>query len=337
MRDNLLPTLELVAQQLRAPRFDAEEFDKLKRERLAAIEQSKSEPQLLANVALARRLNPKPKGHMMYVSTPDEQIADVGAVTLDQVKAFHRDYYGAAYGDLAVVGDFDSTAVSAAAARLFGDWKNPQPFSRAVRTYVAVDSTLESITTPDKANAAFYAGQNLAVRDDDPDYPALVLANFMMGGGFLNSRIATRLRQKEGISYGVGTSLSAQSLDRAGTFQTFAIYAPQNAERLVRAFREEVDRVLKDGFTAEEVAAAKSGYLQGRSQGRANDDELIGTLVSRRFAGRTMAYDAEFERRVAALTPAQVNATVKKYIDPSKMVLVRAGDFAKFPPQRAVQ
>ncbi|HYC51946.1 MAG TPA: pitrilysin family protein [Gemmatimonadaceae bacterium] len=332
LHEHIVPVLNLVAQQLQSPRFDADEFEKLKRERLAGLEQSKSEPQVLGSIALTRKLMPVPKGHVLYASTPDEQIADITAVTLDQAKAFHRDFYGASFGDIAVVGDFDEAAVRSAIEKHFGNWKNAQPFSRAVRNYVAVDSTLEHIETPDKANAYFVAAQNLKLSDNDPDYPALLLAGFMTGGGFLNSRMATRLRQKEGISYGVGAYISVQSQDQYGTFTTSAIYAPQNVDRLIRAYREEIDRLLKDGFTPQEVDAAKAGYVQGRSQGRANDDELAGILTSRRFVGRTLAWDEELERRIMNLTPSEVNAAVKKYIDPSKTVIVRAGDFSKNPP-----
>jgi zinc protease len=334
MRSNLIPTLELVAQQLQSPRFDQGEFEKLKQERLAQLEQSKSEPQFVGSVALGKRLNPYPKGHVLYASSPDEQIADLTAVTLDQVKQFHRDFYGASHADITVVGDFPADSVRAATERLFASWRNSQPFERVVRTYTPSDSTSEKLETPDKANAFFAAGQNLALRDDDPDYPALLLANWMLGGGFLNSRLATRLRQKEGISYGVGSGLQVQSLDRHGVFQTFAIYAPQNADRLVAAFREEIDRVLKDGFTAQEVEAAKPGYLQQRMQSRARDNELVGILTARRYTGRTMSYDEDLERKIQALTPEQINSTVRKHIDPKKIVLVRAGDFAKNPPAK---
>ena len=335
-RPNLIPTLELVAQQLQSPRFEAGEFEKLKQERLAQLEQSKSEPQFVGSVALSRRLNRYPKGHVLYVSTPDEQIADWTAVTLDQVKQFHRDFYGASHADVAVVGDFAADSVRAAAERLFASWRSPQPFERVARTYAPSDSAADVLQTPDKANAFFAAGQNLALRDDDPDYAALAVANWMIGGGFLNSRLATRLRQQEGISYGVGSGLQVQSLDRSGVFQVFAIYAPQNADRLVTAFRQELDRVLKEGFTAKEVEAAKPGYLQQRLQSRANDNELVSILVSRRFAGRTLGYDEELERRIQALTPEQINAAVRRHIDPSKIVLVRAGDFAKNPPVKPV-
>jgi zinc protease len=336
VRENIVPVLDLVAAQLRTPRFDAAEFEKLRQEMLAGIESQKSEPIPLASIALSRRLNPRPRGHPLYVSTMDEQIADINAVTLDQVRAFHREFFGATFADLAMIGDFDVDQVTAAATRLFGDWRNPQPFARLVRTYAPADSALESIETPDKANAIFLAGQNLALRDDDPDFAAMTLADFMIGGGFLNSRLPTRLRQKEGISYFAGSQLQAQALDRSGAFLGIAIYAPQNVDRLVTAYNEEIQRLLKDGFTSEEVQAAKTGYLQARSQARANDEELVGILVSRRFAGRTMtSYDEVFEQRVQALTPEEINAAIRKHLDPSKTVVVRAGDFAKNPPVKA--
>ena len=334
-KENLLPVLTLVASELRSPRFDAGEFDKLIQENLAALEQNKSEPQGIAFTAMSRALLPVPKGHPLYSPTIDEQIVDYKAVTLDQVKAFHRDFFGASFGDVAVIGDFDADQVTATVTRLFADWRNPQPFARLVRTYAAVDSQSKSIETPDKANAWFFAGQNVQLKDDDPDFPAMMLANFMMGGGFLNSRLPQRLRQKEGLSYGVGSVLQSQALDRFGQFFVWAIYAPQNATRLVQGYKEEMAKVITDGFSPQEVDAAKSGYLQARSQGRANDDELVSTLVSRRFAGRTMAYDETYEKQVQALTPAAINSTVKKYIDPAKTVAVRAGDFAKNPPVKA--
>ena len=336
LRDNFLPVLDLVAQQLRTPRFDAAEFDKLKQENLAQVEQQKTEPIVLAQLTLLRKLSPKPKGHPLYVPSMEEAIADITAATLDQVKAFHRDFYGASFGDVAVVGDFDPDQVTATVTRLFGDWKSPQPFARIVRTVPAIDSSSQVIETPDKANAAFFAGQPLALRDDDPDYAAMSLANFIIGGGALNSRLVTRLRQKEGISYAAQSIIQAQSLDRASLFLSVAIYAPQNVDRVLNAVREEMDKVRNEGFTQQEIDAAKSGYLQLRSQGRANDNELVGILVSRRFTGRTMtSYDQEFENRVQALTLEQVNAVVKKYLDPAKTISVRAGDFAKHPPVKA--
>jgi len=335
VRDNFVPVMELVAQELRTPRLDSAEFEKLRQEQLAQIEQFKTEPTVVAQTTLMRKLQVKPKGHPLYVPTIDELIADLNAVTLDQVRAFHRDYYGASFADMAVIGTVDADLVAATATRLFGDWKNPQPFARLVRTFTPVDSSSQAIETPDKANAAIFIGQNLGLSDVDPDYAALTIGNYILGGGALNSRLVTRLRQKEGISYAAQSVLQVQSLDRSGLLLGVAIYAPQNVDRVLAALREEIGKIVTDGFTKEEVDAAKTGYLQLRSQGRANDAELVGTLVSRRYAGRTMAYDDALEKRIQALTPDEVNAAVKRHIDPSKIVLVRAGDFAKHPPVKA--
>ena len=328
-RPNLLPALDLVAQQLRSPRFDADEFAKLKQEELAGIEAGKSEPNVLASIELNRRLNPVQKGHILYASSPDEAVAEINATTLDDVKRFHSEFMGGSFADIAVVGDFDPAATREAVTRLFGDWASPQPFSRLVRVYAPTDSAMTSILTPDKAQAIYLSAQTIKLSDADPDYPAMLLANYMLGGGFLNSRLATRLRQRDGLSYGVGSGFSAQSLDQYAIFQGFAIYAPQNADRVVTAFREELDRALREGFTQAEVDAAKAGYVQSRSQARANDGELMGILVARRFTNRTMAYDAKLDADLAALTAAQVNAALRKYLNPSSMIVVRAGDWNK--------
>jgi zinc protease len=334
-RPNLIAVLDLVAQQLRNPRFDAEELDKLKKERVAALEQQKSQPTTVGQIDLLKKLMPKPKGHPLYTSSVDETIADINAVTAADVKAFHQSHYGASFGDIAVVGDFDAAEVTAAATRLFGDWKNPQPFARLVRTYTKTDSSFASFETPDKPNAFFLAGTTVELKDDDPDYAALYVGNFLLGGSGMSSRITDRLRTKEGISYGAGAQLQVQSQDRFGFWIANAILAPQNVERVQRAFREEIDRTIKDGFTQQEIDQARNGLLLLRSQTRANDAELVGVLVDRRFVGRTMTYDENLEKQIKALTADQVNAALRKHIDPKRIVIVRAGDFVKNPPAKA--
>ena len=327
--------LTLVASELMTPRFETAELDKLKQEQIAQLEEVKAEPQSKVSIAVARRMSPYPKGHPAYALTPEEEIAEINGVTIEQVRQLHHDFFGATYAHLAIVGDVNADSTTALVRSLFGNWKSPQPFERIVRLAPPIDSATIVIETPDKANAFIAAVQNVALRDDDPDYPAMALANYIMGGGFLNSRLATRLRQQEGISYGVGSNLSVASLDRAGSFSAMAIYNPQNVDRLVSALHEELNKALTTGFTAAEVQAAKPSLILQREQSRANDPELVGTLISRKFAGRTMAYDTKFEAAITALTPDQVNAAVKKYLDPSKITIIRAGDFKNKPPVKA--
>lgn len=329
---NLPAVLAIVGDVLMHPAFDQKEFEELKRENLAGLEQQKSEPTSLGSIAFSRYINPWPKGHPRYTATLEEQVADFSAATLADARHFYDDFYGASAGEIAVVGDFDSAEISKVIRDLFGNWKSAQPFVRVPNVYRDRPATNVSIETPDKANAFFMAGMNVPIRDDNADYPALVLGNYIMGGGFLNSRLASRIRQKEGISYGVGSGFSAAPVDTVGQFMAYAIYAPENVGRLDAAFREEMARAVKDGFTAEEISKAKEGYLQQRQLGRAQDGSLGAMLANYLFIGRTFAFDSEFDQRLQALTAADVNAAFRKYIDPSKITTVRAGDFAKKAP-----
>ncbi len=331
-RENLPAVMTLAAEMLRQPSFPAAEFDLLKQENLAAIEQQKSEPTQIAFVAFSRHLSPYPKGDVRYITTTEEDVADLTAVTLDEAKQFYRDFYGASDAQLTVVGDFDDKEIGKLATNLFGDWKSPKKFARVPILYKDVAATNQSFPAPDKANAFFVAGFNLKIRDDNPDYAALLLGNYMLGGGFLNSRLASRIRGKDGLSYGVGSGINISSLDEYGRFTANAIYAPQNVEKLEAAFKEEIARMIKDGFTAEEVEAAKSGYLQSRQVSRAQDNELAGRLNNYLFIGRTLQWDADLDTKLKALTPEEINSAMRRHMDPTRITIVKAGDFAKHPP-----
>ena len=224
---------------------------------------------------------------------------------------------------------FRSKEIAKLTNDLFGNWKSKMPYVRIAEKFNEVAAINRNLEAPDKANAFFIAGQPLNLRDDDADFPALMLGNYMLGGGFLNSRLAVRIRQKDGLSYGVGSQLQAGSLDKNGVFIAFAIYAPQNRDKLETAFKEEIARMLKDGFTAEEIAAAKKGWLQSRQVSRAQDGELAGRLNNYNFLNRTLAWDADLEKKVEALTAEQIVAALRRHIDPAKISIVKAGDFAK--------
>jgi zinc protease len=326
-RENLPAVMPLIAEILREPSFDAKELEQLRNEMLAGVEQQRSDPGAIAYNAFQRALKPYPKGDIRYVDSIEEALAGFKSVTRDQLVHFHRDFFGAPT-QVTAVGDFDAAAFEQQVAGLFGGWKAAKPFTRVSNQYFDVAPQSQSFETPDKAQAFFVAGQNLDLRDDDPDYPALLFGNYMLGGGFMHSRLLDRIRIKDGISYGVGSQLSAEALDKSGGFLTYAIYAPQNLAKLEQAFKEEMQRVLTEGFTAEEIAAAKSGWIQGRSVDRAQDSGLAGTLQHYLFIGRTFAWDAELEKKVMALDAAQIRAAMVKHLDPSKFVVMKAGDFA---------
>jgi zinc protease len=332
-RPNLVPTLRLVAEVLKEPIFPANEFETLRQQQLTGIEQNKSEPGFLANNLMQRKLNPYPRTYPLYTFTVDEQIEEIKAATVEDVRKVYADLVGGSFGDVAIVGDFPADSVSAVLRELFGGWRSPRPFARLKRQHFDTRKFVEKIETPDKANAIFFAGQNLQVRDDSRDYAALVLGGYMLGGGFLNSRLAARIRGRDGLSYGIGGGFNAQALDSVGSFFAQAIYNPENVVRLEAAFQEEIDKALKGGFTADELEKAKQGWLQQQVQSRSSDAFLAGLFASQALTGRTMTYNAQLEKWVADLTPDAVNSALRSYLDPSKLSIVKAGDFANKPPK----
>ncbi|MBL8378661.1 MAG: insulinase family protein [Burkholderiales bacterium] len=322
----LADSLRLVAEILREPRFDAGEFEQLKRASLAGIESGRSDPAARAGMALARHLNPYSRGHWSYASTIDEQIEDTRGATLEAARACHADFFGLSHAQLAIVGDFDEATLRPLLEELFGAWSSPRPYARIPNRVRAAPAINENLAAPDKANATLRGVLVLDARDDDPDYPALVLANYLFGGS-IDARLAARIREKDGLSYSVGSGLSVSSFDRFGQWSVSAIFAPQNRARVEAALMEEIARARTQGFSEEEVARGRQGLLSNRRIGRASDGALAGKLSSDLFLGRTLAWDAALEARLAALSAAEVSAAFARHIDPARLNLVKAGDF----------
>jgi zinc protease len=328
-RPNLAAVLDLVAEILKTPAFPKEEFERLVSETVTQVESQKSEPTMVAQIAFRQHLDAYPKGHVRHVSSLEEGLAAYKAAKLEDVQAFHKSFYGASAGELAVVGDFDDKAVETQAKALFGDWKSTQAFQRIPRRVKDVQPLDRKFETPDKANAFFLSGFARPMKDSDPDYPALLMGNWMLGGGMLKSRLADRIRQKEGLSYSVGSQMSVDAQDAAASWIAYAIYNPGNLEKLESAFRDELAKALKDGFTAEELAAGKTSWLQGQETNRTQDGALAGRLASNLYLGRSLAWQAELEAKVKAVTNEQIVAALRKFLEPAKLNTVKAGDFAK--------
>ena len=329
-RTNIVAAIKLAAQLMREPSFPESEFEQLRKQTLTQIESQKSDPQALASVALSKHFNTFPRGDVRYANSFEETEEDLKAIKLSDLRDFHKTFYAAAKGDIAIVGDFDEAAVTQAIREAFGDWKGGVPYVLISTPYKDIPPVNRALETPDKENAFFTARINVDVQDTDVDYPALYIANYIMGGaaGF-DSRLMARIRVKDGLSYGVGSRLSVSSSDRGGSWGAYAIAAPQNIGKVEVAFKEEVAKALKDGFTTVELAAAKSGALQQRLQQRAQDDALAGALSNNSYLGRSFVWSKQFEDKIAALKPEDVQAAMRKFIDPNKITFVKAGDFAK--------
>ena len=327
-RANLPEVLKLAAEILREPAIPETEWELLKQSRLASVEQMRTNPQPMASIALARHLSPYPVNDPRYIPTFEEQVELIGKTAIADAKKFYSEFLGASNAQFALVGDFDPAAVQKLTAELFGSWKSPQPWQHVGRRHQKIETANTSLEAPDKANAMFMAGLIMPVSDAHPDYPALVLANYILGGT-TTSRLYERIRAKEGLSYGVGSQFQAGARDQVANWMVYAISAPENSPKVEAAFRDELARALKEGFPAEEVEKAKKSWLQAQNVRRSDDSALARRLAQLGYDDRTMMWESDVEQKVAALTPEQVTATVRRHLDPTQVSIFKAGDFRK--------
>jgi zinc protease len=323
-----MPALRLAAEMLREPSFPESEFELAKKQRIAGIENRRTEPGALAPLALDRALSPFPKNDVRYVATLDEQAEAANKVTLDDVKKFYAQFYGASHGQLVIVGQFDPQAVSKAAADLFGGWSSPAPYQRITETFEKMTPVNLKIETPDKQNATFAAALRFPMSDTDPDYPAMVLANYMFGGS-ITGHVPDRIRNREGLSYSVNSNFQAPqpALGNEAELGAMAISNPKNSPKVESSFRDELAKTLASGFTNDEVAAAKQAIRDQRRIGRSQDQGLVRLIATREDADRTLAWDEQMDAKLDSLTAEQVNTAFRRHVDPSALSIVKAGDF----------
>lgn len=326
-KKNLPEAVGVLKQVLREPLLPADEFEIMRQARMASAEKARTDPQALAQLALTRLRASYPSDDVRYQPTFEEQIERLKSATLEQVQTLHRDYLGVAQAEIAIVGDFEPQSCLAVLKETLADWKPKQSYARIAEPIEAIPSaTKQEINTPDKANAVYSAGLLLGISDQHADYPALVLGNFIFGAGSLSSRLGDRVRQKEGLSYGVSSSFFASAEDERANLTLQAICNPQNLGKLEKVMQEEFQRLVANGVTADEVEKAKQGLLQQRQVSRASDQALVAMLSSQLYEGRTMEHEAKLEKQIAALTAEEVSAALKKHFDPKRLIVVTAAD-----------
>ncbi len=330
LRNNLLPVMDVVYEVLRKPSFPAEELELMKEARLSSTEQRLTDPTAIASNTVQQKISVYEADDPRYVTSLEEDVELAKSVTIEQVQELYSTLLSGNHGELSIVGDFDPADVAPAVSKLTADWSSDAAYERLEKIPVNNDTgDLQKVNTPDKAQATYFAAMTLPIRNDHPDYPALILGNTILGGGALSSRLGDRVRQDEGLSYTIQSAFQASAVDERSVFYIFAIVNPDNADKLQAVIQEELDKLLTDGITEEELKAQKGGLLQKQELTRTTDSSLSSVLTGHLLVDRTMQFTADFEQRLSELTVADVNAALKKHIKPERLYIVMAGDFDK--------
>lgn len=329
-KENLTKVMGLLKEILTESTFPEAELVKTVTEYNTYLESSLNDPQTLAFTEIERQTQSYPKESIYYTAAIKEQIENNKNVKRDQLVAFYNSILGSNNGVGSIIGDIDPKAAGDLIESTFGKWNSKSKYEYIKPELFSTKKLDKDIVTPDKENAAVVGKVSFAMDRNSPDYPALIMANEILGsGGFLSARIPMRLREKEGISYGAGSYISVPINNNVASWAYYAFFNPTKKDAVNKAVKEEVAKAVKDGFTPEEMKSNLTSWLNSRKTGLGND----GTLMS--LVNAKLQYDVpledydSLEAKVSALKLDQVNAALRKYISENQLTSIFVGDFNK--------
>lgn len=324
-RHHLEEVFAIAGDLMRAPRFSQDEFAVVQKRELANLKEARTDPMQVGMRELHRLTNPFPVDSIHYVPTVDEKIAALKAVTLEDVKQLYAELYGANHLELAIVGDFDPVAVSRVEA-CFDNWVSPVAYNRIKIPCVPALDELRILRTPDKQMAIVAMGANFAMRDDDLNYPAMHMANYIFGES-MKSRLMHRLREREGLSYGAGSSLEVGRHDASASLTFYAMCATDKAKSALKALQEEYQLWLEKGVTEQELAEGIQSFEQYFNNLLANDGFVLRTLGSMIDVNRNFGFYAQMLSQTAQLTTHDIQRALETHLKGAPVATVKAGDF----------
>lgn len=315
--------MDLLAETVREPAFTQEDLDFVKARQLAALEGESEDPQSVAERAFRRAIYPE--GNPLRLATLEQAKAELAAVTREDIVRFYRRHYGPDRMLLALAGDVQADRVRQALESRLGNWpRNPQaPAIPEIQVELPVRAVREVVQMPDKSEASVIWGHAPGVRRSDPQFYAAMVLDTILGGDFLSSRLAKRIRDEEGLAYSVWAYFDWDLFP--GPFRIDAGVNPANVEKAVTSLQEEVQRVRASGVTQREVEEAVA-YLTGSYPLRLETNAgLAANLWEIEFYNLGSDYTERRSEYYQKVTAAQVSELARTHLHPDRAALVIAG------------
>src|SRR5690625_261310 len=329
--DQFEATMDLVRELITDSTFPENEIHKTIKEKKAKIEADQNDPQSIVFNRIQHLVNHYPKGHIFYTPLPEERIEALDQVIKSDIEDLYQNLGASTHGYGTILSGMEEARIGAIAEEVFSEWITPADYEKIYPSFFESEAITEKINTPDKDNGAVLARINLNIDRYHDDYPALVMADALLGsGGFLTSRIPTRLREKEGISYGAGSFLRVAYAHSAAHWNIYAFYNPSLQNHVDSAIRDELEKIHADGFTQDELEVNKKSWSTDRQTVLGNDNFLVTTLINNHLhLGVELEEFEKLESHIQNLSLNEVNRVFRKYFDLEKLTFLYAGDFEK--------
>lgn len=312
-REAALDLMRLVMTQ---PAFPETVLAREKARTIAAIQEADTKPDAIAAKRFAAAIYP---GHPYGASATAETVGRIGR---DDLVAFHRDYYSAKRATVSIVGDVSREEAERIAQRLTESL--PAGIPEAPLPAVTLPKA-ETIKVAHPATQSHIHVGLPAVKRGDPDYFALIVGNYTLGGGGFVSRLMKEVREKRGYAYSVYSYFAPKRL--AGPFEIGLQTKREQAGDALKVASDVLAGFIKDGPTAAELAAAKKNLIDGMALRIDSNAKLLGHLSTIGFFGLPLTYLDDFPAKVAAVTAQDVREAFARHIKPEHLVtVIVAGD-----------
>ncbi|MDK2126180.1 M16 family metallopeptidase [Parachitinimonas caeni] len=327
-QDKLAGLLALMREVVREPKLTQKEFDLTKARWMDRLSKPETEPSTLADRALDKHFEGwRPDSDPLHNWTRKALRSQLERLTLADVQKLYDQYFGGGTGEVVLVGAFDPASVRNQLNTTFGDWTGKKPYQDTPDPYHDVKPAYFLRETPDKANASYEARAYLPVAYSHPDRYALAFANSLLGGDN-SSRLWLRLREKDGLTYHVNSSLNLDRLDQYAIWSIVVSFAPDKRQQVEAAVKQEIAHARQEGFTEAEFEAAKQGVIRQMRQNLAFEGGMLGALVENLRYGVPIGEIEDNLARIEKLTLAEVNAALRKYLDADRLTIAVAGNFS---------
>lgn len=315
--------LDRLVEILRTPVFPADELEKEKKRLVGSIRQQLDQTGARAYEAAARRVYPPE--HPFHRRTGEERIASVEALTRGDLVAFYRGRYGAATLQLVVVGDVAADRILDGLEERLSSWHGGPPAEIPSVPVPPPSPARETVVMPDKASADVVLLEPSTLTRVDPAYLPCTLANSALGQSSLTSRLGVRVRDTEGLTYGIHSSFHATHIP--GPFVASLTVKPESRDAAVASTLDEIARFLKTGMTEKELAEEKSSRTGKFQVDLASNAGIAQALDAAVYYGLGIDYLDRFPSLVASVTREEADAEFRKRVHPDRFTIVSAGSF----------
>ena len=317
--------VEMLAEQLRTPAFRGDEIDKLKTRMIGKLEQSLEDTKKQALISFLRILYPKT--HPNYKYKTEESLDFIKAINQKDLKTFHDLAYGINTMNIAVAGDVNPEKFNDQIINHFADW-DKQSINEIDNKLdiIAVSKNVDKINIKDKTSADMYLGQYIGIDREHNDYYPLMLGIYILGGNF-SARLMQTVRDEQGLTYGIGSSIGGSNFGIDGYWNTWGTFAPDLIEKGHNATMEQINKWCKKGVFEKELISKKSTITGSYKVALDTTGGLVSQILSNAERKKPISYLDEYVGIINNISLKEINNAISKYIDPTKLTLVTAGSF----------